>query len=202
MKRLDQRAAQPLDIEGVARDEVLQVLDALERARKLARAAAHGLALLAHRGRLERARAHMRKRERARMPRALIENDAYDLRNHVARALHDHRVADADVLARDFILVVQRRVGDDDAPDRDGLQLRYRRHRARAAHLNVDGFEDRLRLLRREFMRDGPAWRTRDESQPLLPIQPVDLINDTVDVVTEIGTFRLDPRIEGKHIPD
>ena len=38
------------------------------------------------------------------------EHRADDLRNHVAGALDDHRVALADVLAVDVLLVVQRRV--------------------------------------------------------------------------------------------
>ena len=71
----------------------------------------------------------------------LVEHDADDLRDDVAGALHDHRVADADVLARDLVLVVQRGVGDDDAADRDRLQLGDRRQRAGAADLDLDVVE-------------------------------------------------------------
>ena len=43
-----------------------------------------------------------------RVGRAALGHHRHDLRDHVAGALHDHRVADADVLARDLVLVVQR----------------------------------------------------------------------------------------------
>jgi len=45
-----------------------------------------------------------------------------DLRDHVARALHDHVVALADVLAVDVLLVVERRARDRHAPDLDRLE--------------------------------------------------------------------------------
>ena len=64
-----------------------------------------------------------------------------DLRDDVAGALHDDRVADPHVLARDLVLVVQRRVRDDDAADGDRLELGDRRQRAGAADLDVDVLE-------------------------------------------------------------
>ncbi len=39
--------------------------------------------------------------------RALLDN-AHDFRDHVAAALHQHRVADLDAQPRDFVFVVQR----------------------------------------------------------------------------------------------
>ena len=44
-------------------------------------------------------------------------------------------------------------------------------------------------LLSRKFMRNRPARSTRDESEPLLPIDAVDLIDDAIDVVVELGAL-------------
>ena len=126
---LDLLLAQALDVEGVARDEMLQALDRLRRADEAAGAAAHHVDLagllvdLAH-GVAAADRADARGTDRALRPCGrLSEHDAEDLRDDVAGALHDHRVADAHVLARDLVLVVQRGVGDDDAADRHRLEL-------------------------------------------------------------------------------
>ena len=51
----------------------------------------------------------------------LSSDDFENLRDDVAGALHDDRVADPHVEPRDLVLVVQRGVGDDDAADGDGL---------------------------------------------------------------------------------
>ena len=40
-------------------------------------------------------------------------------------------------------------------------------------------------LLGGEFVRDRPARRARDEAEPFLPVEPVDLVDDAVDVVVE-----------------
>ena len=124
----------------------------------------------------------------------LVEHDFENLRDHVARALHDDGVADAHVLARDLVLVVQRGVLDDDAADRDRLQLGDRRQRAGAADLNLDTLEHGRRALGRELVRDRPAGTARDEAQPLLQREVVDLVDDAVDVVAEVGALGLDRR--------
>ena len=73
---------------------------------------------------------------RHRLLRAAIEHDRDDLRDHITGALHDDGVADADVLALDLVLVVQRGALHDDAADRDRLEHRHRRQRALAADLD------------------------------------------------------------------
>ena len=130
----------------------------------------------------------------------LVEVDAHHLRDHVAGAAHDHGVADADVLARDLVLVVQRRVRHHHAADRHRLEFGGRRERAGAADLDLDAQQARHRLLRLELVGDGPARRARHESQPLLPIEPVDLVDDAVDVVAERGAIALHLAVEGQHL--
>src|SRR5690348_8321086 len=62
-------------------------------------------------------------REGTRIRRTLLRYHRDDLRDDVAGALHDDHVAVAEILARDLILVVQRRAGDDDAADIDRLEI-------------------------------------------------------------------------------
>ena len=151
---------------------MLQPLDRLRRANEPAGAAAHhvGDALLvdlADRGGAAN-RAMVGKDVRLRVRRPLFEHRPKHLRNDVARPLNAHRIADADVLAGDFILIVQRGVGDDDAADRHRIEPRDRRQRARAANLDLDVAQHGRRLLGRKFMRNGPARRARDEAEAVL----------------------------------
>ena len=183
--------AQPLDVEGAAGHEMAQVGELLERTGELPGAAAHhGLrtrsgGLLGQR-RVQRARAVGRECEGLGARRPLFQDHADDLRDHVAGALQDHRVADPDVLARDLVGVVQGGVDHHHAAHRHRLQPRHRRDRPGAAHLDVDGLQDRAGLLGRELPCDGPAWRARDEAQTLLPVQAIDLVDDAIDVIGEV----------------
>ena len=196
VERLDVLLAEPLDIEGVARDEMLEALDPLGRADKAAGAAPHGIDLagdgidLAH-GMAAASRAQSGKDELFRALRPLLLNHAENLRDDVAGALDDDRVADADVLALDLILVMQRRVLHHDAADGHRLELGHRRKRAGAADLDLDVVQHRGRLLGGEFMGNGEARRARHVAQALLEIEAVELIDDAVDVVVEAGAAGL-----------
>ncbi len=48
-------------------------------------------------------------------------------------------------------------------------------------------------------MRETPAWRARDLTQPLLPIEPVDLVDHAIDVERQVGARLLDRAIMGEH---
>ena len=182
-----------------ARHEMAQPLDLLRRADQPAGAAAHRLAVLAHRM-AAAGRALGRELVGLRGLRPLVEHDIDDLRDHVAGALDDHGVADADIGAAadrlavvadalDVVLVVQRRVLHHHAADRDRLQLGNRRQRAGAPDLDFDVAQHGGRLLGRELVRDRPARTARHEAEPLLPVEPVDLVDDAVDVVVELGAL-------------
>ncbi|MNT16590.1 hypothetical protein D3C72_1517020 [compost metagenome] len=127
---------------------------------------------------------------------AQVFDHADDLRDDVAGALQDDRVADAHVLAGDLVLVVQGGVADHDAADRDGVQTGDRGQRAGAADLDVDAFQHGRGLLRRELVGDGPTGAAGDEAEALLPVQPVDLINHAVDVVAEAGAVGFQSAID------
>ena len=186
---LDLLLAEAFDVEGGARDEMAEMLLALERTGELAGAAAHdplpaGRRLLAHHRRLQRTRADLGKVERLRALRAEREVDRQHLRDDVAGALHGDRVADADIdglalivdaqrltvaaEAADVVLVVERRVLHDDAADGDRLQPRDGGQRAGAPDLDVDGEELRRRLLGRELVRDRPARRAGAQAEARL----------------------------------
>ena len=172
-KEFDQLFAQSLDVEGVAGCEMLEAFDRLRRTDERAGAAAHDVRyprLLVDLAQSRRAadRAGLGEDIGFRFRRPLVEHDREHLRNHVAGALHQNRVADAHVLARNLVLVVQGGVGDDDAADGHGLELGDWRERAGAADVDLDRLDDRRRLLGRELVRDRPARRARDEAEPLL----------------------------------
>jgi hypothetical protein len=46
-------------------------------------------------------------------------------------------------------------------------------------------------------MRDSPARRSANETKSLLPIDTVDLVDNTIDVVVELGALFLDLAMEG-----
>src|SRR3546814_13646714 len=49
-------------------------------------------------------------------------------------------------------------------------------------------------------MRYCPSWSLGDEAQPLLPVEPVDLVDDAVDVIVHLGAAALDLGIMGEDI--
>ncbi len=161
---VDQLVAQALDVERAAAGEVQQRLLALRRADEPARAARDDFARQAHDGR-PALRARGRHRERLRAGGPPVGHDADHLRDHVARAADDHRVADAQVAPADLVLVVERHVGHRRAADEHRAQPRDRRDRARASDLHVDREELRRHLLRRKLVRDGPARLARAETE-------------------------------------
>ena len=117
--------------------------------------------------------------------RTAVEQRAHHFGNHVAGAPHDHRVADADILAAHFVFVVQRGIRDRRAADEHRLQPRHRRDRAGAADLHVDRDEFGQRFLRGKFVRQRKTRRARHEAERVLLVAPVDLVDHAVDVVRQ-----------------
>jgi hypothetical protein len=121
------------------------------------------------------------------------------LRNNVPGALDAHPVTNAQAEPLDLVAVVQRHVGDDHSADADGRQAPDGRQLAGAPDLDVDRFQRRLRLLRRKLVREAPARGSRDEAQPLLQVEPVDLVDDAVDIEREVSPRLLDRAIVREH---
>ena len=218
MEGIDLLVAEPLDVEGVPRGEVLELLDHLRRADQPAGAAAHrvrpaGLGVdVAHRM-AAAGRADVGEDEGRRILRPPREVDVDDLRDDVAGALHGDEVADAEVLAvadrlavgadaLDVVLVVERGIGHHHAADGDRLEPRHRGQRPGPPDLDVDAAEEGLRLFGRELVGDRPARAARYEAEPGLEIEAVDLVDDAVDVVAERRPARLLLAIEGQRLVD
>jgi hypothetical protein len=101
-----------------------------------------------------------------------------------------HRVADAHVLARQFVHVVQGGVADRDAADEGRLQARHRRQRAGATDLKLDVAHRGQRFLRGKLVRDRPARRARDEAELACCIEVVDLVDHAVDLIGQLRARR------------
>ena len=169
---------------------MFQTLHRLRRTNKTRRATTHSISLallinLAHSHR-PASRAMMGEVIGLGLRRTLVFHHAHDLRDHIARTLHHNRVANADILARDLIFIVQRRIGDDDATHRDGLEFSHRRQGTRATDLDFNIAQDGDGLFRREFMGLRPARRARHETKTRLRAQIIHLVNNTVDIITEL----------------
>ncbi len=116
----------------------------------------------------------------------------------VAGAPDHDRVADAHVLARDLVHVVQRCIAHGHAADEHRPEPRDRRDRAGASDLELDRGDGRLDLVRRELVRERPPWRPRGKPEPFLPVTPVDLVHDAVDLVRELRARVADALVEGE----
>ena len=95
----------------------------------------------------------------ARPLRPLGEDRADHFGDDVTGVPHDDGVARTHVLARDVVLVVQRRERDVRAADEHRLEHRERRRPSGAADAHHDVPEDRGLLLGRELVGDRPARR-------------------------------------------
>ncbi len=175
---------QPVNVHRPAADEVGEPAERLGRAGGV-RAIAHRLPLRAHH--LAAAGGASLGHDEPPLPTAaLAGHRPHDLRDDVSGPLHDHRVADADVLAADVVLVVQRRLLDDDAAHLHRLQHGEGVEAAGAPHVDGDLQQLRRRLDGRELVGHGPARLSSHVAQPLLQRQPVDLHHQAVDLVLQV----------------
>src|SRR6476646_10991314 len=192
------------------------MLDLLKRARKLSgtagpRTLLAGRRLLAHNVGVQVTGAFLREMVRPGILRTLVDDHIDDLRNDVARTLNDDGIADADVAAvaqllaiaanaLDVVLVVQRDILHDDAANADRVELANRRKRAGAPDLDLDVLKHSHGAFGRKFMRDRPARRSGDEAKPLPPVNAIDLVDDTVDVIVKFGPLLLDLTMKGDEL--
>ena len=103
-----------------------------------------------------------------------------DVGNDVARSFDDDAIADADVLARDVVVVVQRGALDGDAAHVDRFEDGIGRHDARAPDVHAHVEQQRRRFARREFQRNRAARVFAHDAQFLLQVQIVDLDHHAV----------------------
>ena len=181
----DAFAAQPFDIKGQPRHEMPQAFVALRRAGQPAGAARHHLAGFAH-GMAAAHRAGVGK-NKGQAARPCPRNHAQNLRDHISGALDPHPVADPHIEPGNLVGIVQRRIGDHDAAHRHRRQPRHRRQRAGAADLDIDGEQGGFGLFGGKLVRRRPARAARHLPQPCLPVEPFDLVDDTIDIEGQIG---------------
>ncbi len=183
-KFLNGLLAQPLNVERTTADEMAEPFEPLRAADQPAGAADIDFALFAH-GLRPAYRAMIGEEESG--TRFVAGQIVDHLRDDIARTLHHYPVARPHAKPLDLVGIVQRHVGHYDAPDRHGGEPPNRRQLARPTNLNVDRLQGGLRPFRREFMRDGPARRLGNKAQPLLPIEPVDLVDHPIDVERKVS---------------
>src|SRR5205823_1611829 len=165
---VDELLAEALDVHGAARAEEAELLLQLGRAGEPDAAVGH-LALGAHDLRAAH-RAGGRHAEALLAALPPLGHHLHDVRDHVARALEEDGVADADVLALDLVHVVERRVADGHPAHLHRLELRHGRQHARASDGGEDVHDARRRLARLELQATAP--RGAPEVSPSRPLSP------------------------------
>ena len=86
-----------------------------------------------------------------------LGHGASDLRNDVSCTFDNHRISDADVLAKDLVFVVQGGAGDFNAVNANRLQYGYRSQGSSSANGNDDILQPCDPLRSGELTGDGPA---------------------------------------------
>ncbi len=113
---------------------------------------------------------------------------ANHLRNHITGALDLHYVSHAQVLVANQLLVVQRSESHGGATDLHRVENCIRIQLTRAAHIDFDRGETRLRNVGSKFPRDGPArLAAADNTEIVLQPERVDLHHAAIDGEVELG---------------
>ncbi|MNS79454.1 hypothetical protein D3C72_1131100 [compost metagenome] len=183
---------------------------ALRGAEQAAGAAVVGLALLAHHSAAADGACgwHVKVRHiraarpglRSRIGTGHQGNAAYHFGNHIARAAHDHLVAHAHALLADVKHIRQGGIGDGDAAHKHRCQARHRRELAGTAHLDVNALQARHHLLRRVFVRDGPARLAAHKTQLALLRPAVDLVDHAIDLVAQAAPLCAHALVKGDQL--
>ena len=113
-------------------------------------------------------------------------DDLDDLRDDVPALFHQHRVAGADVLAADLVLIVERSARHRRARELHRLDDSHRRKRAGAPDLDEDLCQLRGRLLGRELISNRPPWTSGFFTQRPLQIKVIDFDHHPVDFIKKI----------------
>src|SRR5690606_37654584 len=116
------------------------------------------------------------------IPRAALGDHTENLRDDVAGAPDDHRVADNHAHACYFIHIVQGRVGDGHACDLHRLEPGDRRDGAGTADLEFDVEQLGDFFARGKLVSDSPARLARAETQLALLRDGINLEHHAVDL--------------------
>ncbi len=113
---------------------------------------------------------------------APLGDNLHHLGDHVAGALDDDGVTNADVLAPNLVLVVERSPTNDHTADVDRLEHGQWRQSPGAANVNHDVVDAGCLLSGWKFVGRSPARFPRNKSEFLLLAQIVDFDDDAVNL--------------------
>ena len=125
---------------------------------------------------------------------AVLDQRRDHLGDHITRALDDHPVADAQILAGDVVLVVQGRPTDGHAADGDRIHHGVGHQGAGAADVDADLTQVRGRGRRRKLVRHRPARGACHGAGGGLGGELVELDHRAVDIEIQLGPLVLPPR--------
>ena len=179
VEQFDGLLAQPLDVEGLAADEVDDAPDDLGPASALVGAVVLGLAFVAHQRRPALG-AYGDVLERTAVGRALREVHADDLRDDLAALLDVDRVARADVQLGHLLGVVQRRAPHGGSGQQHRFEVGDGRDSPGASYLERHAVEPRGGPFGLELVGHGPLGGLGCESQLAPDGEVVDLDHHAV----------------------
>ena len=182
-ERIHRRLAQRPDVQRVARGEMLHTPPQLRRTARVHAPQRHLLRETFHLAAADRTGGrHLEHLLRA---RALFRDRRFDRGDHVPRLHEPHMVADADILPRDLVGIVQRRAGDRRSRQLHRTQLGDRRQHARPTDLHGDALQHRLRALGRVLVGARPPRTVRRRPERRIEIAFVQLHDRAVDLEAE-----------------
>ena len=109
----------------------------------------------------------------------------HDVRDNFPGFFHNDMIADPDILAGDFVRVMQADARHLGARDFNGFEFRHRRQRARFADLHVDVLDLCARLPEFHFVGDDPAGGFAGCAELLALADAVDLDNQAIRFIIE-----------------
>ena len=112
---------------------------------------------------------------------ALFGNRRFYCRNYIARLYEPYVVANANVLTRNLVGIVQGRAGDYRACERNRLQFRNRRKDARSTNLNGNRLDSRFCALGRVLVCARPTRTVGSRAEDIVELALVDLDDGAVD---------------------
>ena len=190
---------EPVDVHGSAMDEVLDVLEDLPGAAGPVRADRPDPLRLDRRRAADRALLG-RLRPAQALALAALDQRCHDLGDDVAGPGDHHLVADADVLAGEILLVVERRRAHGHPAQMRRLEHREGDEMAGPADVPDDCVEHRRRRHRRELPGDRVARLPPDDAELAPEPAVVDLDDGAVDLVVEALPLPLPPLTAGDHL--
>ena len=115
-----------------------------------------------------------------------FDDGTENLGDHVTGLAQNHRVTQQHALLDDDVFVVEGRLTNNRTSDGDRLHHRVGRGAARSTDSDDDVEQNRVHLLGRVLVGDGPARCPRCRPEPIVKFEAVDLDDNAVDLVFEV----------------